>query len=337
MIKTTNKKSKKESSDNIQISVNVRMSIEESHDDASDELERAEITTTTTEDHSEVTDNTSEMPTEYHHAHGGGGTTVISDVTTQFLDEQENVVVNNNDDQFYNNDNYNHEVCENNGVDNSHSSHKKNDDDSVVGECSVCFESFNATTSKKLPCGHTYHNDCVLSWLKRNPSCPLCRQDTRNMIQYHVFSAMWQPSVVFGVKIVTCDLNGLLIVTYVDPYGAGEKQGVKVGDYLVKQDGIDIQNGIDDRIFGKKLVELQKPAVFGFVRPTYESHPMETEINNESMILTGATPLNLPTTTTTNLETTTNNTRRRSWFSRKMLLLLEFPSRMRSRQNQRQV
>jgi RING-H2 zinc finger domain len=25
-------------------------------------------------------------------------------------------------------------------------------------------------------CGHVYHDDCLISWLKVNESCPMCKQ-----------------------------------------------------------------------------------------------------------------------------------------------------------------
>jgi len=43
-------------------------------------------------------------------------------------------------------------------------------------DCSVCKEKFKENESAhQLPCGHWYHPDCILPWLERNNTCPLCR------------------------------------------------------------------------------------------------------------------------------------------------------------------
>ncbi|XP_072989567.1 uncharacterized protein [Typha latifolia] len=42
--------------------------------------------------------------------------------------------------------------------------------------CAVCADVFEATAdARRLPCGHVYHYDCVVPWLLRRNSCPLCR------------------------------------------------------------------------------------------------------------------------------------------------------------------
>lgn len=65
--------------------------------------------------------------------------------------------------------------------------------------CSICFSEteghvreladvsratvwVSQTTPVRLPCpgGHTYHKECILEWLKRNQSCPLCRARIRD-------------------------------------------------------------------------------------------------------------------------------------------------------------
>jgi hypothetical protein len=41
--------------------------------------------------------------------------------------------------------------------------------------CSICYfkENLNGVS---LPCEHNFHKDCILSWLKENNTCPLCRK-----------------------------------------------------------------------------------------------------------------------------------------------------------------
>ena len=45
--------------------------------------------------------------------------------------------------------------------------------------CSICCEDFmNNDEVRILPCNHYYHNNCIQEWLTKNPSCPMCRQQT---------------------------------------------------------------------------------------------------------------------------------------------------------------
>ena len=45
-------------------------------------------------------------------------------------------------------------------------------------ECSICLEELNENTTTLKNCDHTFHTNCVNSWLKIKPSCPLCRTPT---------------------------------------------------------------------------------------------------------------------------------------------------------------
>jgi hypothetical protein len=78
------------------------------------------------------------------------------------------------------------------------------------------------------------------------------------------FTAMLHPEVRFGVTIAATG-NGLL-VTYVEPSGAGHAQRVAVGDYLVRQDGAAVPRGIGDAAFVAQLVALGRPVELGFAR-----------------------------------------------------------------------
>ncbi|XP_044744606.1 E3 ubiquitin-protein ligase AMFR-like isoform X2 [Coccinella septempunctata] len=39
--------------------------------------------------------------------------------------------------------------------------------------CAVCWEKMES--ARKLPCGHLFHNTCLLSWLEQDTTCPTCR------------------------------------------------------------------------------------------------------------------------------------------------------------------
>ena len=43
--------------------------------------------------------------------------------------------------------------------------------------CSICLGQLeNSQFKYKLPCGHTFHRDCIDRWLKVKPNCPYCRK-----------------------------------------------------------------------------------------------------------------------------------------------------------------
>lgn len=48
-----------------------------------------------------------------------------------------------------------------------------------LDDCSICLEEFSCNNRKiglKIPCGHVYHESCILKWLENSHSCPLCRR-----------------------------------------------------------------------------------------------------------------------------------------------------------------
>ncbi len=45
-------------------------------------------------------------------------------------------------------------------------------------DCPICLESFRLRQhAKRLPCGHTFHKNCIQKWLRRSPCCPVCRSE----------------------------------------------------------------------------------------------------------------------------------------------------------------
>ena len=46
------------------------------------------------------------------------------------------------------------------------------------GACPVCLKQFEKEeTVKTMPCKHTFHSGCILPWLQKTNSCPLCRHE----------------------------------------------------------------------------------------------------------------------------------------------------------------
>lgn len=44
------------------------------------------------------------------------------------------------------------------------------------GSCTVCLDEVTALQSAvRLECGHTFHAECIMSWLSHNTTCPNCR------------------------------------------------------------------------------------------------------------------------------------------------------------------
>ena len=47
-------------------------------------------------------------------------------------------------------------------------------------ECIICFDDLNDESSKVVfKCDHKFHDACIFEWLKKNPTCPLCRHHFR--------------------------------------------------------------------------------------------------------------------------------------------------------------
>lgn len=46
-------------------------------------------------------------------------------------------------------------------------------------ECTICYEYFDAkSVISGAMCGHTFHQTCLLEWIKRDRTCPKCRKPT---------------------------------------------------------------------------------------------------------------------------------------------------------------
>mmetsp|Transcript_64791 Transcript_64791/g.180324 ORF Transcript_64791/g.180324 Transcript_64791/m.180324 type:complete len:331 (-) Transcript_64791:309-1301(-) len=43
-------------------------------------------------------------------------------------------------------------------------------------ECAICHDSLGAQEAKMFPCGHFFHEGCILTWFEKQLTCPLCRR-----------------------------------------------------------------------------------------------------------------------------------------------------------------
>ena len=52
-------------------------------------------------------------------------------------------------------------------------------------ECAICLSEFKATDIIKVfrTCDHIFHKKCLLNWLKKSNTCPLCKHDLTNDIE----------------------------------------------------------------------------------------------------------------------------------------------------------
>ena len=58
-------------------------------------------------------------------------------------------------------------------------SEHENNDENEAACCAICLEEFEPKEKVRvLPCGHKFHEDCLIPWLtERHASCPLCKMD----------------------------------------------------------------------------------------------------------------------------------------------------------------
>lgn len=46
-----------------------------------------------------------------------------------------------------------------------------------MSDCPICTESLSGAKAVYLPCKHSFHNDCLVPWLRVRNTCPVCRHE----------------------------------------------------------------------------------------------------------------------------------------------------------------
>ena len=55
--------------------------------------------------------------------------------------------------------------------------------------CIICREEMQAPSTKKLPCNHIFHKNCLRSWFQRQQTCPTCRLDVLRCFRILIYSS----------------------------------------------------------------------------------------------------------------------------------------------------
>jgi len=53
-------------------------------------------------------------------------------------------------------------------------------------ECPICYEGFQGKVMAMTPCGHVFHEECLMGSLERSRSCPYCRQEKAHFYQIQI-------------------------------------------------------------------------------------------------------------------------------------------------------
>ncbi|XP_022751160.1 uncharacterized protein LOC111299903 [Durio zibethinus] len=67
-------------------------------------------------------------------------------------------------------------------------------------ECSICTDEFlDGDEVASMPCGHVYHDGCIIRWLETSHLCPLCRR--KNFSQ--IFNVLYLSFIACNISIVS--------------------------------------------------------------------------------------------------------------------------------------
>uniref|UniRef100_A0A7N2N3S9 RING-type E3 ubiquitin transferase n=1 Tax=Quercus lobata TaxID=97700 RepID=A0A7N2N3S9_QUELO len=73
----------------------------------------------------------------------------------------------------------------------------------LAGEaCAVCLNEFSiGSEARRMPCSHTYHQDCIVQWLGRSNMCPMCRYSSLEFMIQNMVALVLCPKFPRPVEI----------------------------------------------------------------------------------------------------------------------------------------
>ena len=73
-----------------------------------------------------------------------------------------------------------------------------------VEDCIICCTAIIPSDATSLRCGHKFHTSCLQTWLKRKPTCPMCREEAHEQVL--VSSASQSTQAEAEQVVLTCEV-----------------------------------------------------------------------------------------------------------------------------------
>ncbi|KAF8071017.1 RNF126 [Scenedesmus sp. PABB004] len=100
------------------------------------------------------------------------------------------------------------------------------DDEQELESCPICFGEYaEGQAIIKLMCNHFFHKECILRWLKRDATCPLCKAD----LAAHLTGASPSPSSHASSRIGAASAGGAAAASSGAASATSSDGGCKLG------------------------------------------------------------------------------------------------------------
>ena len=94
---------------------------------------------------------------------------------------------------------------------------QQNDDEH---ECAICLLDYSVGEMvRQLPCQHLFHAECLLPWLRKHVTCPMCRKPLRDLEDF--VDELKQ--LMCNIKTLVAQFDQILYLLYVSEYDCNYK------------------------------------------------------------------------------------------------------------------